>query len=461
MGHRIWSVVPILLMELFTPSLFATGSELLTYEEVSSGYDQNIASLLPLAVEWTVTERELMGSIEWDVLSARMLKDSVDAPGFPGTDEEKEELKRQQLQSVRNTNDEAIQRRLKPTERRSFFWTDRRQFQYRSPKKVDVSISDTHSTSGESLLTNWSNVVVCSFVPDREPKFRAWTGLSRKGTKDLGFGVIASKDLQYMNGTLWCPPLGSVGAVWKKQRRFSSLDTVFGVDVNDGLQSTEVGEPIRGEETILVRYARGGGVGTSVSRLAIWVAHRKGFIPLRVERSFSGGPLTLEATKEFPSRLKLTIEVDGIDKIGAGFYPRKIVTTRFEAEPKWKYENLGKDPTAEPTVAITMVPATSVEEVILKVEPGRILSDESMAAAFPIGTRYEDLDTKQWYLEGTAKEDFDRQLVAELTKGMDSPKLPSEPLEKRSRFGVFLWINVGAILLLAIVVVTLRSRAKS
>ncbi len=435
----------------------ADSADLPTYEEICAAYQQNISGMLPFSVEWQFIEQELTASIETDAVYAGLIKATVARDDYPGQD--KEVIKGQDAVYDRGLSEQAREARLKPRRSRHFLWTDGRKMQYRTPeKREDISLDGSEMTSAESLLSSWLPVRIFSYVPDREPKLRVWTGFGSDGKTP--FGLVGSKELSQLRGRVRFPPLGAIHSEWADHFRLSELDKWTSSDLSEGLQKSEVGEPIRGEETILLRHASGGKPGTSVGRMAIWVAHRKGFLPLRIERSYSGGPLSLEVTEEYPSRVYETLEIETIETCGSGYYPRKTKTTKFGPDPKWRSENIGKDPTSLPKVPVLMVPVKTIEEEFLRIEPGRLLDEESLALAFPVGTRFQDQDTKQWYLEGTPKEEFDRQLVAELTAGDYTAKPRSAPTMKRGQFGMFLWINVGVVIALAVIYSRFRHKAK-
>lgn len=453
------SLATVLLMTVLFPAAnVASGADLPTYDEILAAYRQNLAALLPLSVEWNYVEQELSAAIETDLVHSNLTKASLERKDYPSDD--KAFVQGLEKKFDRALSPEAREARLSSRRSRHFLWTDGRDLQYRTPEKgKEVELDGPEATSGDSLLKNWLSVRVSSFDPGRDPKLRVWLGYGSDGKTP--FGMIATKELGQMHGRFRFPPLGVTRAEWGDRNRFSILDMWTDDKLIDAVQSTEAGESIRGEETLLVRYAHGGQPGTSVGRMAIWVAHRKGFIPLRIERSYSGGSPTLEPTAEYPSRIYETLEIEGVQAAGTGFYPTKVTRTHYGPDPKWRSENLGKDPTVVPTVPVQMVPLGTVQEEFKVVQAGRSLSDESLSLKYPVGTRFQDQDTKEWYLEGTPKDEFDRQLVAELKTEDSVPRTRSTSSTQQSHRAFLLWTNVAVVVVLAIIFLRFRSKAQS
>jgi len=415
--------------------------------------------MLPFSVEWSMTLRELDASLETDILSAETIKKTLSRQDYPGTQEEIAELKRQDTAYDRGLSEQAKSARLKPRLSRHFLWTDGTSFQYRSPAGgEEISLDGPATTSAEFLISNWLPVRIYSFVPNRVPKLRIWLG--QASDEKTFHGLVGSSELSQLQGRVRFPPMGAVRLNWADRSRFGVLDKWLAEDATDALQKSEPGEPIQGEETILVRCALGGKSGGSVGRVSLWVAHRKGFLPLRIEHSYSGGPLTLEPAEGFPSRLYQTIEVDGITESKTGYYPRKVKATLFSPDPQWRAVNTGKDPSMVPDVPVKMVAVSTIEEEFVRLESQRKLDGPSMDLRFPVGTRFQDLDTREWYLEGTPKEEFDRQLVAELTTGDKAPLQRPTASTKHSRVGPVLIVNALAIVFLAVIYTIFRRRAR-
>lgn len=423
------------------------GDELPTYRDARSTYQQNVFALMPFSVEWDVTEREFEAAFSGDLAAIPELKKVIDSGGV--AQEHVEQVKASLAAMETRVSPDSQKLRLSPRTSRQFFWTDGVRFQFRRPQRTyegkEPLDGSAAGPSAETFLTDFRSVNVFTYVPGRDPGLRMWLGLTADGITPSG--LVSSKNLRRLQAVPY-PPLGSVRLDWGSESLLSSADKWAGLPT--GAERSEKGEAIRGDSTLLIRYAYGGGLDNRIDRVVIWLALEKGFVPIRIRKSFSGGELTVDPDPRFPERLYETVEVEGIDEFGGRFYPRRITTTRYAADRVWAAKQTEK---VLFTTEVPMIPVHERIESVTRLRPDRVMPEESLALAFPVGTRYQDEDTGEWYLEGTPKKEFDRQLARELTGENRLAKRVQGPATTRPlRWdSPFVLLNLGVIIVLAVI----------
>lgn len=423
-----------------------SGQELPTFSESVVAYRHNMSSALPISVEWLVTDREFSAAIELDIANITQGRLMLEAATDQAT---KEQLKYNISENEGIVTKESQQVRLQSKVRRHFVWTDGKRFHYRTSNnpKVDLGID-----IGSSLVDGFANRNVYSYSPDRVPKLKVWQGYATDGKTLTGY--IATKETGGLFDRAFLPPLGFVKEEWKRSQRFSALDRW--TDLPMGHQSSLAGDIVGGDETILIRNATKNN-GPGIGRTTAWCAYQKGFIPKRLEFGHSGGQLTAMPTDEFPVHVRETVVVNDIQVVSGIFYPKSITTTRFGFDAKWYLANPG---IPDERTNVPHVPLSERVEEILTIKVNHQVPQRWLDLPFPKGTRFMDLDTKEMYLEGTPKDEYDRQLVAELTKGtgVDIHRVGLERKSNTSR--TIVWANIAAFVVLGVVYVYTRRGAR-
>lgn len=440
---------------LFTAST-AVAQSLPSYDEAVSAYRQNIANAFPLSVEWIVTDFETVDAFDYDVAAAELLGRALADNDVPAS--LRDQLKAKLQSDQEKTNADSRDIRLKKKSRRHFIWTDGVRIHYRYSDDIDATLDIDFK---ESLEVAFPHLQLYSYDPARSPKLMVWQGYAADGKTLTGYQ--ADQEIGGLVYRSFLPPLGFVRDEWRRNQNYSCLDTWTEAAVGQStvLEGPAVGgtktlqyltmspEPLPGIAT------PDGAVLTLINRSKAICAFERGWIPVETRTFTSGGPQSLEVVDGFPTRDLSYTKADDIVDVDGVFYPTYVSHTRYGTDPKWfrTHSALLADPTAE----VPVVPYSIREEKILHIKVRREIPDHWMNFSFPSRTRYMDMDTQELYLTGVPKEDFDRQLAEELTRG-------TGVIEKRVQLkppsdGFRWWLiigNVFAIVALGIIYICTR-----
>jgi hypothetical protein len=392
-GFVVYSLWCVLL--LANPSGKVSGAEPQNYAEAVAEYRKNIEALLPFSVEWTTSSRELKAAFGKDKEALDYLESVASTSGVPLETLEGFAPFAEDLNRVRQRLSPQEQKfRLSTKVQRQFFWTDGTRIQIRKSQQsreherpLDEGLGEPTT---ERLASDFSKVNVYSYVPDRSPKLRRWLGRSRDG--GLG-GAVSSKDV---NRLLLCsyPPVGKMLEGIARDYLQSGADRW--IDLPLSVSRLDRGGATEGTDMVVLRGAYIGKPDQRIDRVTVWLSRDKGYLPVRTERSFSGGTLQVDPDPQFPVRLIEVVEVGAYTKYGESYYPHLITTTTYDTDYDWKA--LQTDPITFAT-EVPMVPVQIHEEVVLRFKPHRGQSDAAIRLQFPVDTVYRDDDTNKWHVE--------------------------------------------------------------
>lgn len=441
-------------LALVVASAFSLGdpSEMPSYSEAAAAYRQNMESGLPLMVEWTVTDYELPAAIELDLANIEVLKQAMNSGKLDANIRPSIAAK---IESTKGSVDEDSREvRLRHKTQRFLFWTDGVLIHNRV-RGGDVTKSLLDEFEGPLEKAQLSTRIY-SFDPGRTPKLKVWQGLATDGKTLTGY--IGEKDVGGLTDRSFLPPLGTVKSEWKRSQRHSSLDiwTDFSPSLDRTILRTD--EPYSGLLEVCGAFG-GDDSNSGVKRVIAIFDDKQGYIPKSVTVATSSGPLSIDPPKDFPVRLSETLQIGDIQEVEGFYYPKKITHTKYAVKPEWYAKNPAM---ADPHTEIPYVPISVRVEEVLAIKPRFEISRDWKDLKFPAGTRYMDMDTKEMYLEGSKKEEYDRQLVKELTQGTGAdPEMVSLNADSRgSYFWVFAAINTCAVLVLVVIFRYTRKRSK-
>lgn len=313
------------------------------------------------------------------------------------------------------------------------YWTDRKRFLLRMPKSFSEGQSyvpsDTVITP-DVLLSVYRDTFVFSYGSTSANGFRWWSGVEKDGQ---GGGVTGVGSVADRIGLFLFPPLGATDPTWGPEGIRHAIDVFFA----DGTESLSVVGTIRVDnvETVVAQrtvYAAAPAVQQREvkGKLEIaqvttaWIDMQRGCLPVRMDQTncfvLDGNPLGRTDTQKALDPAKrpetdFAVVVSRIERSdGGAFYPSGGYTVQRCVSPEYKGPfNDMQGVIQGKTIAIPMVDLQRMTWRTHSIRPDVAMDEETLALAFPPGTRYVDTSRNRGMVEGMAEEALDRLLEQE------------------------------------------------
>ncbi|QDU51276.1 M56 family metallopeptidase [Gimesia panareensis] len=382
--------------------------QLPSVETILDGYRKNIQRLLPLEMTYQVLIKENMNCIDND---RQQLKEAELIPTLKHTDlktldrkvvynEQQfayvvgESLRRAEELRANLTPDRIKSRQEGWISDRSYFWSDGKSFQRRSPgnpKDSELDLTPRKLTQA-ALPHYFKSIHVLSAIKGATPPYRVWFGASSSFPQ--GQGRITD-DFNRVTSYKTRAPLAVSRFQWDEKQDWQHLDYFM---TRSAEEYTVVGwRNFQGRRTIVLD-----GCFTPIhkqtglrNRYRIWVDPERGYLPLRMEVT------DVNAQDQVVREVHRYLVIEEIDRFGDSFYPVKIQFQNYtfdspgiqKQNEKIRAENL--DP--QSLVPVPLVPGRSEIWTVTSFTANKPMQQDELAWEFPQGAVYtNDLDGKKY-----------------------------------------------------------------
>jgi len=313
------------------------------------------------------------------------------------------------------------------------YWTDRTRFFLRMPNafsKGQLYVPPDNVVNPDVLLSKYMDMSIFSYGSVSADGFRLWSGAERDGQ---GGGVVGAGSITERLGLFLFPPLGVTDETWGPEGIRHPIDVFFarGPEALTVLGTARIGavETVVVQQTVREKapdvqqqQVRG---KLEIARLATaWIDMRRGCLPLRMDRTsfflLDGNRLgpTNDGDSLDPAghpEASFIVVVSRIEcSDGGAYYPCDGYTVQRCVSPDYKGPfNDMQGVVQGKTVDVPMVDLHRMTWRTHSVQRDVAVPNETLALAFPPGTRYFDLSRNRGMIEGLPEEALDRLLKEE------------------------------------------------
>lgn len=333
--------LPFLFLSLVMSSIYADDTA--QFEKIKEAYRDNFRGCAPFVVEWIETTRECEGRIIRDREGLRYFRETTQhwAKPWPLV------LKRvdAQMQELeQRLTPEAIAWRMQDKSHKQLLVTDLESLQYRRPYPEDSNDiglhAETLSLTSEQLTEEMRNITVTTLVPEARMPLKIFYGTTKPD--DTRHVSVAKESFDALRHLAF-PALGEFKQAWATEHRLSPLDGWTAVTPDEVLIRTL--KTRDGHDELHCTIAFEGSPDNRCDRFDIWLRPDLGYMPIKVEHSYSMGPIQAERSDKFPTQLLSRTVTKDIRDYRSGYYPHEVETIEYTVDARWQS-------TRDPKVAV-------------------------------------------------------------------------------------------------------------